>query len=242
MILIDRRAGSAELQHLISTHHIPTELTTLDAGDFLFQGNGPKGPCLVGVERKRLRDALNSIRTGRLAGEQLPKLADYDFPYLFIEGVCRAHPDNGIMEEAGRGGWSAVRLGAQAFMYSELERFLTTIELRTPVRVRRTATAEMTVVCLVNLYHWFTDKEWDKHRAYCGIHNAPPHVMLFKPGLVQRVAAQLSGIGWDRSSKVASRFRSVVDLVAASKEDWMGVPGIGPVIAERVIKEICGLD
>lgn len=240
MIFVDRRAGSAELEHLISTYHIPTDLTTLDAGDFQFEGKGPKGACLVAVERKRLRDALNSIRTGRLTGEQLPKLAEYDFAYLIIEGVCRANPESGVLEEGTRGGWTPVRLGAQAFMYSELDKFLTTIELRTPVHVRRTDTAEMTVVSLINLYHWFTGKEWDKHRAYCGLHTPPPHVALMKPGLVQRVAAQLPGVGWEKSSAAASRFRSVLEMVAATEKEWREVPGVGKVLAKRVVEAVNG--
>src|SRR5271166_1849574 len=74
-----------ELVRRHSTRPI-AEPKTLHAGDFSFLGNGPNDePWTIGIERKRMRDMVNSIRGGRFSGEQLPKLLNYDRAYLIFE-------------------------------------------------------------------------------------------------------------------------------------------------------------
>ena len=62
--------------------------------------------------------------------------------------------------------------------------------------------------------------------------------MLIKPSLKRRWANELTGIGWEKSQKVASHFKSALELANASKEDWIKIEGIGTKIAEQSVEEI----
>ena len=91
MILIDDRMGSKELLPLFRPYDVTVELSHLEYADIAFFGNGPTGPELVGIERKTLHDLVNSMRSRRLSGYQLPGLmAAYAWVYIVVEGVWRA--------------------------------------------------------------------------------------------------------------------------------------------------------
>jgi ERCC4-type nuclease len=197
---------------------------------------------MVGVERKRLRDMLNSIRTGRFSGEQLPKLIDqYEYCYLILEGVWRSNWDTGELEEAHGTGWHPVRLSVTgvAFVALELQSFLNTIALFTQVHVIRSAGERDTVDLVVGLERYYA-KPWAKHHGHIALHTPPHHVLLGKAGTVRRVAAALDGVGWERSLVVAERFKSVEAMVGAGVKDWMKLPGFGKVLAKRVWDELHG--
>ena len=75
MILIDDRTGSLDLLTIL-----PAELcqkSRLEAADAAFMGYGPEGPFTypIGIECKTASEALTCMHTGRLEGEQLPKLS-----------------------------------------------------------------------------------------------------------------------------------------------------------------------
>jgi len=241
MITIDPREGSIELQPLLASMNVPTQVQTLSFGDFAFEGKGPKGPCYVGIERKRTRDILSCIHSGRFSGHQLPgMLALYDFPWLIIEGIYQSNPETGLLEEPYRGGWRTVRVGTTEFMHRQLENFLTTLELRA-IRWRHTSSPRDTCQSILNLYHYFVDKEWSGHHAHLHFHNAPdPTGIVTMPSLIRRVAKEFNGIGWERSKAVANRFHSVLDMVNAPVSEWAKLPGIGTGIANKVVKEVRG--
>lgn len=237
MITIDPRIGSIDLQSPLESCGMLTEVQPMDYGDFCFVGNGPTGPCLVGVERKRLRDMLGSMRSGRFSGHQLPGLlTTYEFVYLFVEGRFCSNA-TGILCEPRRGsGIQPVVLGTSMFDYSELDNYLCSIELQTNIRIRRTHSAEDTAIQISDLYRWFNNKTWDDHRAHVQFHTPAP--MLSVPGRMgfkRRVAKELPKIGWEKSRDIAAHFLSVQAMANAEKSVWMDIPGIGKTLAAKIM-------
>lgn len=242
MILVDRRIGSEEVLPLIQKRDraIPVELSDLPFGDFCFEGQGPNGHSMVGIERKRVKDMMNSIRSGRFSGHQLPGMLQfYQFQYLIIEGIFRPNPLNGMLEEwHGRGGWNPVCLGSIQFMYREIDQFLNTIERKTPVRVHRVSTPAETAFQVVDLYKWWTDKSWEAHRAHQAFQE-DNHVEIFKPSMVRQVAALLPGIDWVISKAVDEHFHgSMTAMLQATPDEWQGIKGIGPTKARSAVEAL----
>jgi len=254
MIYVDERTGSVELATQFQSHRAKPAiaLKRLPAADFCFSGYGPNGPAMIGVERKTVKDMLSSIRTGRFAGEQLPKLLEhYEFPFLVLEGVIRTNYQTGALEELWGRGWGPVKLGQQTFLALELESFLTTIELRTAVRVHRTSDQKGTVEDVIALTHYFS-KPWERHHAHFALHVPPEAATIGKASTVRRVAFALNGIGWDRSAMVAEKFCSVAQMICLNPEkcveegyarparDWQKLDGFGKVLSRKVWSELHG--
>lgn len=263
MISVDDRIGSIELipalqemaQILCSSKSScqPPRVSScrMLAGDVAFDGLGPGGKRLgVAVERKRLSsgDMLASIRTGRYSGSQLVDLHNmYDDVYLFVEGYARCSSD-GYLEILHTqadplggtlgGKWLPARLGQQMVRYTELDHFLVTQERCTKVKVRRTNTEYETAAGIISLYTHY-QQEFDKHHSHQALH-VPQHLATIgKAGLVQRVGACLSGVGWSKSAQVAMKFNSVAAMCEAEVSDWI-MPGFGKVLAQRAFDQLRG--
>lgn len=243
MIEIDRRAGSVELATIIKAYGsrtaTKTQVVELEFGDFAFAGNGPHGTCKIGVERKTLKDLLNSMRTGRLAGHQLPgMLRAYDYCYLVVEGIYRGNPETGLLEHAVRGGWREVRIASSGFMHAAVDNYLTSLETQTPIHIRNCATLHDTALFLVNLHQWF-QKRWDSHQSCKVIYDPFPARALFqRTSLVRKIAAQLPGIGYTKSAGIEAVFPAVVDMVVADEKDWAKLPGIDKVLSRRIVRAL----
>ena len=216
---------------------------TLDAGDFCFVGEGPEGPTMVGVERKRLRDMMNSIRSGRFSGEQLPKLLDKygQFAYLVIEGSSqfRTNFNSGILEEKRGRDWVPWVQGRQSFLGLELDSFLNDIHACTPVKVRFTRDAQDTVGYILSLAHSFA-KPWDQRHHHVAIHTPMKYAMIGKASTVRRVAYALEGVGWEKSGVIQDHFGSVEAMVKANPSEWARLPGFGKVLSEKVWNQLHG--
>lgn len=233
MILVDGRVGSGELVGMF-----PAGMATLgrlEYGDMAFIGNGKGGvPCMVGVERKKVRDLVNCMVSGRFSGHQLPGLLNaYNVVYLVVEGVWRPGVD-GVVEVLGRGGWVALVLGRMPVMYDAVVNFLNTITVMTGVRVVSTGGDRETVRVVTALYHWW-EKGWDEHTSHLREKQVEA-VYLVKPSFKQTVAAALPGVGTARSRAVCERFRSVRDMAVAEKGEWLDVDGVGSKTAEKIVR------
>lgn len=239
--------GPHAWSHLFATHRTasPTSIRLLPAADFAFSGHASL-PSMIAVERKTLKDLLSSKRSGRLAGEQLPKLFDhYDpqFVFLLLESDYRVNPISGYLEE--RFGeyshkWHPTVIGRQAMLGLELDSFLTTISLKTPVMVIKTRNPLETVEAVCGLYHYFQEP-LNKRHDHMALHVPQQQAQLTKAGTVRRVAYALDGIGWERSFSVADRVKNVVPgLSEMSIGDWAMIPGFGKVLAKKVYKELRG--
>lgn len=247
MILIDPRIGTAhpdiaDLRPLFTLAGIDTCHEPLLAGDLSFAGNGPAGPVMVGIERKRLPDLVASIHSGRLAAMQIPEMAEmYAVTYLVIEGRWRTNPDTGILEEwqENRRFWRSVTTGSHRhhMLTSELDAFLWSVETIGGCRLRWSSCPESTVRQVATLYRQW-NKPWDHHKSFKVFADLQTGAGLERPSLARRVAKELPLIGWERSRSVEEHFGTVEAMVVADKADWLAIDGIGNGIANRVWKAI----
>lgn len=238
MILVDHRVGSRELMRYLPSGR--AELAHLPFADAMFLGRGPEDiPVHVGIEIKRLDDMLNSMVDGRFAGHQLPGLVrDYHQIYLIIEGHYRPNPETGVLQvHNGRPAkWIDLELGTKQWTARELHGFLTTIETRYHVHLRRAFDRRETAGLILDLHHWWSDKLYEAHRSAQAIDfSGEP---LIPASTLRRVAAQLPLIGWKRSGAVADHFPSIASMVMASELEWRHIDGIGQKIAAGVVREL----
>lgn len=241
-LYIDRRIGSSDLYPLLQRHGVPVELTHLDYGDASFLGRGPGDePVPVGVERKRLADLVSSLMTARLNGHQLPGcLKAFKLTWIIVEGTYRADDDGGLLVPR-KGGWGRLGVGRHGFQVAALEAWLLTVALRGGARVMHTRDDEHTARWLGALYQWWTQKTWDEHSGHLALDEAVPDhdaMMLVRPNLVQRWAAQLPGIGYQKATAVRQMFPSGLAMACAPAQQWKMIPGIGDGIAGNVVKLI----
>lgn len=254
-LLIDRRIGSADLAPVFQSKYggsnMNIDLVDLTAGDFVFPGNGPDGSTVtVGVERKKLSDAVQSMREGRLNAQVIAMQEQrYNPIYVIIEGQWDADAD-GYIREFKYGRWRQFKLGRSPILYSELERFLTTLEVCAGVKLRRTLDADETATVLYNMLVWWA-KPWDGHTSHLGLQKTAGQ-QLVRPTLLRRVAAEMPGIGDGKSRAVALHFSRVssehacdcvqcrLALASAAPSEWAKIEGIGMTMATRIWRGLRG--
>lgn len=197
----------------------------LTAGDLAFAGKGIGGhPLNIGIEFKRLdsssTDLAQSLRTGRLSGEQLPKLLGlkgaYDQAWLLIEGVWRHDPATGLVTvfKGHRRGWQAI---PGKMPVSEMRKRLLTLDILGGLRVQFTNTRADTISFIAALYRWWTDRDMDKHVSHLAVHDAP----TFRP--VSSIAAALMrwpGVGYKAAAVAERTFGSIKASATASEMAW----------------------
>jgi len=235
LIFIDRREGSSDLQP-----HIPDSiLVDLDFGDAAFEGNGPDGTVQIGVERKVIGDLINSMLSGRLSGHQIPGMLDsYYKSYLIVEGLCRENPESGQLQVRRGIGWRDIALGKRIIRARDVFHYLTTLETMTGVSMRKTTGIRGTAAQIIWLSEWW-GKEWEEHRGHIAIHKTPPPAArLSPPSLLVRMAVELPGIGWERAAAAEKYFGSVRAMVNSTKEQWLGIEGIGKATAKAVMEAL----
>jgi len=239
--MLDDRTGSIELLSHLQARRLPVNVCRLEFGDLAFEGSGPGGPVLVGVERKRLSDMLSSKREGRLAGHQLPGLLrDYGVVYVVVEGIYRANPDTGALEVPRHGSWVSASLGRKSFAASELEGFYLGMENRANVKIRRTNNERDTAMFVHTLWTWW-GTPWESHRSLDVAYTPPPPtIQLVRPGLVHRMVKEIDGFGWDKAKAVAAAFPTMEDALAADEKRWAGIDGIGKILAKRAVEALHG--
>jgi ERCC4-type nuclease len=219
-------------------------ISRLDYADFFFLGNGPEGSYVsVGIERKAIKDLLNSMTTGRLSGHQLPGMSQqYDYIYILVEGEWRFSPDNGILQSKNGAWWNDVCLGPRRFMAKEVIGFLNTLVVKAGVQVMYSRNQRETVQVVTSLYHWWNTKQWEGHTSHLSPSKSHKgnsgEIMLIKPPLIRRIASELPLIGWGKSKAVADFFPSVSKMVNATEKEWREIPGIGKGIAQGVVEEL----
>lgn len=223
MILIDSRIGSRDLLPILLKTGLPAQLTELESADIAFIGRGIKGaPLHIGVELKRLdsgsTDLLQSLQSGRLSGEQLPKMLGrdgaYDLGWLLVEGTWQ-HDDAGQIMTARKRGWVSVRGGIPA---TELEKRMLTLELCGGLHVRYTNGRADSVRFLSALYHWFTDQDIDQHSSHLAVYQPATLVHLSK---FRKAVSAWPGIGLHVSLAVEQHFGGSLRRAAnAGVEEW----------------------
>jgi ERCC4-type nuclease len=231
-VLIDRRVGSKELAVPLMQMEVPFEITTLSFGDVALMGNGPDGPTPIGVERKTVRDLANSLLSGRLVGHQLPGLvANFTHAWLVVEGTWREGED-GLVELPNGRGWHTM---TPTMLARNLQTWLLTIEMRGGLKIRQTYDVVETARFVASLHQWWTGKAWDEHKSHLALYQAPDQSLFVKPSLVRRIAAELPGIGFDKSKAVERYFPTAFELIAADEKEWQNIDGIGKTLAKKIV-------
>ena len=222
-----------------------TKLTTLDAADFAFRGNGPKGEVQVGVERKTIGDLVGSMMSARLGAIQLPKLLqDYDHVWLVVEGWWRPGLDDQIEVNVIRNQrdyastylkWMPSRF---SLTYSQLDRYLCSLEVMGTVHVRRTADPLETCAFLADAYHWW-QKAWKQHHSHDVVQKmaVPAKVLTRKLTQLRKTAASLPTLGAEQSRLAEAYFGSIVEMVCADENQWRRA-GLGMADARKIVRAV----
>lgn len=237
MILLDPRTGSGDLAHFFKSWGVQFDLMHLEYGDAAMAGQSPYDT--IGVEIKKVRDALQCMCDGRFAGHQLPGLIkEYQLVWLVIEGHFNVSFDTRQMTVSGKRGLQhPLKLGkTRTFQYRSFDHWLMTMELRGGLRIKRTASRCETAQFLSDLQTWW-EKPIDQHKSHLAFHEVRPDAALLVPMTpVMKVAKELPGIGWQRAQLVSRHFKSVYDMMVADEKDWMQIDGIGPTMASAIIR------
>lgn len=235
MILVDYREdsekkGSKGLWDHLKKTPLPIQQAKLDFGDLMFLGKGPEGEVSIGLEFKKVRDLLQSVRTGRFQGHQLLGMQGYDFRYLLVEGEYRGDDRGLVTLRAGRNVWKP----APGRMSSaELDKTLIGLPLRAGTLVWRTGSQSETVAWITNLYRNWTDKPWDAHTSHVAIYRPPTLVPISDK---RGTFSTLPGVGTKTSQLVEAYFKGNIRRAAnASIHEWGKIEGIGLKTAERII-------
>lgn len=242
MILLDDRIGSIELLSLFKPYGVDVEPTRLESADAAFAGHGKDGDCMVGIERKRITDLIQSMRDRRLSGSQLPKLlADYSYVFLIVEGMWQPGAGGEVQTWQGNG-FKPLWAANKPILYAEVDNYLNSMSLRGGIEVKRAGTPKETVAQIINLFRSF-DKPWAAHTAHNQIY-APistPRKAAFRPRdltetqkLVRDMAAQIPGI--DRKCEaIMDQFPTPRRMFEASPLEWKQIDGIGEVLAKKIV-------
>ena len=250
MISVDNRAGSAQLAPLLRQRGYPVDLTRFPFGDIAFSGVGAGGvPIGVAVEVKRLNDCLQCLQDSRFAGFQLPGLlAAYDSVWLLIVDRYRPRHRDGVLEylyDEQRGYWRDASHGRRrSFLWHDFQQWLLTLQHRGGIRVAVVDNYDQAALWIGGLYSWWSNG-LDSHGSHLQLYDGMrselfDRALLTKPSLLRCVCAQLPNIGKEKSAAVASRFKTVESMVAASEADWVSIPGIGKTIARKVYLALRG--
>lgn len=239
--------------HVDDTQQIPADFAFAGYGpEGLIPIGGEYKLTVSGVARLKggaliaSGDIFTSMGDGRLTGTQLPRMLGY-YPrrYLLIEGATRVADDGVALEVCtrsgdwlrarGRGdaGWSAheywARLSSIAEFFSE-----PSTEGRT--EVKEAFNKRESAAWIVSMWRYW-QKPYDEHESYrawdcSGDHGAQPtrvgmHRLSFTPTselpIVQRMAAEIDGIGARYSGYVAKHFATPAEMILADEREWRQV-------------------
>lgn len=250
MIFVDDRSGSKDLIGPLTAAGVEAEITRLETGDVCFNGRGNNGvPVLIGIERKRLdsSDFIQSMRSGRLVGEQLPKMLGpdgaFEQAWLFVEGQWKTDKFGRLLIHRNRE-WKPPK----GNMYTaEMEKHLLTLSVCGGLHVRFTDSRDDTVRCLVDLYHWWCDKDLDRHGSHLAVHRPLGFIKLSD---FRETVSRFPGVGLATSLAVEKRFNhSLRQACNASVNDWAGIATkdkqgkerrLGLKTAERIVQWLEG--
>lgn len=248
MILVDTAVGSHELRSLIQRQGISCDATPIKYADATFEGYGPQGRVGVGIERKKVREFLDCIKTGRYTGHQRVGMAKMypRFCILMVEGLWKPDRQSGLLLQGienpdGRVFWTPKwGQGMDKVMYYTFRRYLFSVML-SGVYVLFTREITHTAYEITELYHYF-QKQWREHTALLQMHNDFLSLPTLDraPSVVRKWAFALDGIGTQYSEDAERVFKTPVALANSQELDWMKIPGVGVDTALNVIRQIEG--
>lgn len=244
MILVS--SESKELESVLRAHvSVPVQREPLLFGDVCFEGNGPHGTMLIGIELKKIHDMLNCIDDARFSAHQRLGMSQmYKVSILNLQGLWRPHDQNDLLMEGkidkdGKLNWFYCRPAGRNVMYSKLRRYLFSVSL-SGVTVTYTRDLMHTVQDIIQWY-WYFQKAWKDHTALLAMQKINLPSLTGKPSLVRRWAADLEGVGVKFSDDAARLFKKPITLATSDEMDWLRIPGIGVPTAQSIWREIHGV-
>jgi ERCC4-type nuclease len=236
VILVDSKTGKRDKPEdfiiPLKRLGLPAEKAVLQFGDFAFVGRGINDtPVSIGIELKKFRDLIVSLRTGRLQGHQLVGLQQaFDYRWLIIEGSWKQGRHGELVQ--GKTPVHGRMTGA------ELEKRLVTLEVQGGLRIRHTFSRADTLRVLGCLYRWWTDRNLDSHDSHITIYHPPTLVPISQ---FRQTVSTLPGIGLKLSQAVEIHFhKSLRYAFEASANQWAEIEGIGLGTAEKIVNAIRG--
>lgn len=247
MILLDYREESPssrrkrELADIIRRFGVAVEITDLQFGDAAIQGYGEgRSSITVGIEMKRLHDALSCIDSGRIAGHQRIGMVHsglYNEAYFLIEGMWRPHDPKGYLMESRDGKvWYECKPSGRPVMYDKLRRYLFSVG-RAGAQVIYTRDIVHTAFDLVQLYHYYQKKD---HTSMLQKQQFSIPVLTKKPPLIRRWAMEIEDVGLQKLDAVQHLFKTPQGLANSGELEWLAIPGVGLKTAQSIVAEIEG--
>jgi ERCC4-type nuclease len=230
VILVDSAIGSKDLIPDLEKAGLSPQIAQID-GDLAWVGRGEGGRELsVGVEFKKLPELVDSLRSGRLVGEQLPKMRkSYEFSWLLIEGELSTSRSGLLTNEKGR------PLHGKMTIWEFYER-LWILYLKGGMFPWATKDRRQTVQAIRALYRLWTSKDFDQHRSHLSIYQppAPPGATQF-----QCTVSTLPAVGWVAAHHAESKFNgSLRSAFAATATEWAQV--VSAKNAQKIAEAIDG--
>lgn len=250
MVLVDSKDGagadkdiSGTLVSYIRRCGVNAEKDYMDEGDFAFEGNGPEGRILIGVERKTLRDLIHCIHDARYNDQRVRMKETYRVSFLAVEGMWRPHEDGCTMEGFNGGAsWGYFRVrtsySARIVDYSEIYRYLLSVSL-TGVIVTLSRDLFHTAYNVCEIWRYF-NKPWSDHDSMLQTRTLNIPSLEHRPSLTRLWAADIEGIGVKRSEEAERLFRTPIQLATSEEQDWLQLSGVGEATARNVLKQIHG--
>lgn len=247
MILIDYREENSqsrrkrEIADIIRRLGVAVEVTDLQFGDAAFSGYGEgRTSITVGVEMKRLHDAIGCIDSNRIAGHQRIGMVHsglYSEAYFLIEGMWRPHDPRGYLMESRDGKvWFECKPTGRPVMYHKLRRYLFSLG-RAGATVLYTRDIFQTAFDLVELYHYYQKKE---HTSMLHKQQFAIPVLTRKPPLIRRWAMELEDVGVKKLDAVHNLFKTPQAMANGGVVEWLSIPGVGLKSAQSIVAEIEG--
>lgn len=254
MILIDPRDGGKKLKsneegfstsavRYLRSLGVFAEKCLLDSADLCFEGNGPDGTITIGIERKSLHDMLACIEDGRYNDQRRKMKKAYGVSILMVEGLWRAHEDGWLMQgwpNSNGVSWGYCRPRGRPILFSVLYNYLLSVA-HSGVTVTYPADSYQLCCQVKAAYHYY-QKRWKDHTAMLDMKTiALPTLELNGPSLVRKWAADIDAIGTKRSMQAERLFKKPIKLATADEMAWLGIDGISPAMATRIVRQIHGI-
>lgn len=259
-LLVDSSVGSHDLVAPLLEAGLPVEETRLKFGDVAFIGKGLKSALLdIGVELKR-SDLVSSLRSGRLAGHQLPGLLGpngaYDYAWLLLEGLRHVNALGQIVEHNDRRRRCHVVKGLcdtpehwdpapGRMSATERDKQILTLDVCGGFHIWHTLSRADTVQFIATLYRWWSDKSLEKHQSHLAVYRPASFVPVTKQ---QEALMGLPDVGRKVALAAEKHFGSLRRACNASVQEWASLETIteegktkrlGLRTAEHIVK-FCG--
>lgn len=246
MLLIDPQgATKGKGSSLDLIPHIPPELAVqrrLEAGDVAFFGHGPDGQFTmpIGIEYKKVTEALDCFISKRFVGEQYPKMSNlYQRIYFLIEGEYAEGSDGTLVVPSWRDGKRKWVSHGWRTTYRQFDNWQNSLAETGKVRFKFAKTPAESAAQVLDLYYMWT-KEYDSHKSLFSFDKSQLPPLIAHPSTKRLVAAVLPGLGWELSARTEQHFTSIRAMANAEEEEWTSIPGIGKKKATKIVSALRG--